>query len=224
MKAKFNNHSFPRSQIDGKLLCWLCTLSYKRAVAKARQEQTHAPGMTSKKRPSTDKQAQMKENHKKMRLDSSKQALPEIPDKIVRNSGMSMDPNSSDHMVAMTQLKEQIASLQKRLTQKDREMLAKDKHITELKGQNFQSENELRTKLKDQEKLYENKVDVLNKKLAGLLQEVAKLSKAKGKVTASSVATIAANSTATKDSGGSGTDSPNGQWGNVHSPTEFHLL
>lgn len=160
----------------------------------------------------------MKENHKKMRSDPSKQALPEIPDKIARNSGMSMDPNSSDHMVAMTQLKEQIASLQKRLTQKDREMLAKDKHITELKGKNFQSENELRVKLKDQEKLYAHKVEVLNKKLTNLLQEVARLSKTKNKVTTSSVAAAnaaaaaAAANAASKDSGGSGsgTDSPNG--------------
>lgn len=205
-------------QIDGKLLCWLCSLSFKRAVAKARQEQSHAPGMMAKKRPSTEKPGQMKENHKKIRSDSSKQALPEIPEKIARNSGMSIDPNSSDHMIAMTQLKEQIASLQKRLAQKDRELLAKDKHITELKGKNFQSENELRTKLKDQEKLYENKVKVLNEKVAGLLQDVAKLSKAnkgKGGTTNNisnnnSQVAVATAAAAAKDSGGSGTDSPNG--------------
>lgn len=162
------------------------------------------PQRLVKKRPSTDKQIQMKENHKKMqRTDPSKQVLPEIPEKIVRNSGASMDPNSSDHVIAMTQLKEQIASLNKRLQQKDRELLAKDKHITELKGMNFTSENELRTKLRDQEKLYESKLDVLSKKLSNLLKEVAQLSKAKGnKPIISSVA-------AGKDSSGSGTDSPN---------------
>lgn len=143
-----------------------------------------------------------------MRSDSQKQALPEIPDKIVRNSGMSMDPNSSDHMIAMTQLKEQIASLQKRIIQKDRELLGKDKHITELKGKNFQSENELRVKLKDQEKHNENKLRVLSERVADLLQQVARLSKVKGnKVSASSA--VSNNVTVTKDSGGSGTDSPN---------------
>lgn len=152
----------------------------------------------TKKRPSTDKQPvpsqnqqqqQIKENHKKMqRNDSSKQVLPEIPEKIARNSGVSIDPNSSDHVVAMTQLKEQIASLQKRLAQKDRELLAKDKHTTELKSKNFTSENEMRNKMKETERFYEAKIDVLNKKVSGLLKEVAQLSKntKKNMVTASS--------------------------------------
>lgn len=141
----------------------------------------------TKKRPSTDKQSvppqnqqqQIKENHKSkmQRNDSSKQVLPEIPEKIPRNSGASMDPNSTDHMVAMTQLKEQIASLQKRLTQKDRELLSKDKFMTELKSKNFTSENEMRNKMKETERFYEAKIDVLNKKVSGLLKEVAQLSK-----------------------------------------------
>lgn len=170
----------------------------------------------SKKRPSSDKpqqqQQQMKENHKKQhRSDAPKQVLPEIPEKIARSSGASIDPNSSDHVIAMTQMKEQIASLQKRLTQKDRELLGKDKHITELKSKNFTSENELRTKMRDTEKFYESKVDVLNKKVALLLKEVAQLSKGNKKGGGGGVSSGGvAVSVATKDSSsGSGTDSPN---------------
>lgn len=40
-----------------------------------------------------------------------------------------LDPNSSDHVVAMTQLKEQIASLQKQINQKDAQLLSKDKMV-----------------------------------------------------------------------------------------------
>lgn len=40
-----------------------------------------------------------------------------------------LDPNSSDHMVAMTQLKEQIASLKKQISQKDAILLSKDKMV-----------------------------------------------------------------------------------------------
>lgn len=40
-----------------------------------------------------------------------------------------LDPNSSDHVVAMTQLKETIASLQKKVQQKDMELLSKDKLV-----------------------------------------------------------------------------------------------
>lgn len=184
----------------------------------------------TKKRPSTDKQPvpqgnqqqqQIKENHKKIqRTDSSKQVLPEIPEKIPRNSGVSIDPNSSDHVVAMTQLKEQIASLQKRLAQKDRDLLAKDKQMTELKSKNFTSENEMRNKMRDTEKFYESKIDVLNKKVASLLKEVAQLSKSTKKgpsvrsgINSDTSSTVKENRTENSGSGsasgGSGTDSPN---------------
>lgn len=177
----------------------------------------------TKKRPSTDKQPvppqnqqQIKENHKKIqRNDSSKQVLPEIPEKIPRNSGVSMDPNSTDHMVAMTQLKEQIASLQKRLTQKDRELLAKDKFMTELKSKNFTSENEMRNKMKETEKFYEAKIDVLNKKVSGLLKEVAQLSKNTKKdrtvtsnTTMNNIVVSVKENSGSGSASGSGTDSP----------------
>lgn len=192
--------NFFNLQIDGKLLCWLCTLSYKRALAKARQVETER--RMTKKRPSTDKQQLKESSHKKShRQDISKPPLPEIPEKVAKNAGP-VDQNSSEHVVAI-QLKEQIASLQKKLQMKDRELLSKDKHITELKSQNFISENELRTKMKDAEKYYETKIDVLNKKVAGLLKEVAQLSKGVKKINSNN-----ANSVTAKDSGGSGTDSP----------------
>jgi len=187
------------SKVDGKLLCWLCTLSYKRALAKARQVESER--RMTKKRPSTDKQHLKESSHKKShRHDMSKQPLPEIPEKVAKNAPI--DQNSSEHVVAI-QLKEQIASLQKKLQMKDRELLSKDKHITELKSQNFVSENELRTKMKDAEKYYETKIEVLNKKVAGLLKEVAQLSKGIKKTNSNN-----SNSVAAKDSGGSGTDSP----------------
>lgn len=64
----------------------------------------------------------------------SKQQLPEIPEKVARiaNSGI-IDMNSSDHVVAMTELKETIASLQKQLLFKNKELLEKDKMVRYLK-------------------------------------------------------------------------------------------
>lgn len=195
----WKSNEFPYDfQIDGKLLCWLCTLSYKRALAKARQVTS---SRMTKKRPSTDKPPAKESSsaHKKPRPEITKPPLPEIPEKVAKNAG---PVDSSEHVVAI-QLKEQIASLQKRLVMKDRELLSKDKHITELKSLNFISENELRTKMKDSEKFYDTKIDVLNKKVAGLLKEVAQLSKGAKKNNSNNAITVAA-----KDSGGSGTDSP----------------
>lgn len=72
-------------QVDGKLLCWLCTLSLKRALDKARKSEADAR-LNKKRTSSSDKPHhhphQMKENHKKTRRgsDAPKQALPEIPE------------------------------------------------------------------------------------------------------------------------------------------------
>lgn len=58
------------------------------------------------------------------------------PNKLSRNNSGpgiirgELDPNSSDHVVAMTQLKEQIASLQKQLSLKDSQLLNKDKMVS----------------------------------------------------------------------------------------------
>lgn len=58
-----------------------------------------------------------------------------IPSKISRNNASpalirgELDPNSSDHVVAMTQLKEKIATLQKQLSIKDSQLLNKDKMV-----------------------------------------------------------------------------------------------
>ena len=40
-----------------------------------------------------------------------------------------VDPNSSDHIVAMTQIREQVATLQKQLNAKDQQLLAKEKQV-----------------------------------------------------------------------------------------------
>lgn len=53
------------------------------------------------------------------------------PIKITRMAGVHdpHDPNISDHVVAVTQLKETIANLQKQISQKDGQLLAKDRQV-----------------------------------------------------------------------------------------------
>jgi len=41
-----------------------------------------------------------------------------------------MDLNNSEHLVAVTQLREQMALLQKQLSKKDQELLEKDKKVS----------------------------------------------------------------------------------------------
>ena len=44
------------------------------------------------------------------------------------------DPNSSDHVVAVTQLKEKIANLQKQISIKESQLLAKDRQVSRFSG------------------------------------------------------------------------------------------
>lgn len=97
--------------------------------------------MAKKRSHNSDKtaQQQIKENNAKkiprneLNKGSSGVGSTEIAEKMARvaNSG-SIDPNSSDHVVAMTQLKETIASLQKKLTLKDKDLLQKDKAVKKI--------------------------------------------------------------------------------------------
>jgi hypothetical protein len=51
--------------------------------------------------------------------------------KVARMAGVHdpHDPNSSDHVVAVTQLKEKIANLQKQISIKESQLLAKDRQV-----------------------------------------------------------------------------------------------
>lgn len=58
-------------------------------------------------------------------------ALPP-PSKMHRNSHRHIDSNSADHVVVITELKEQIAMLQKQSNQKDYQLLNKEKFVRKL--------------------------------------------------------------------------------------------
>lgn len=49
--------------------------------------------------------------------------------------------------------------------------------LTELKGKNFEKENDMRNRLKEVERLHDMKVDNLNRKVAGLLKDLAVMKK-----------------------------------------------
>lgn len=65
---------------------------------------------------------------KKPRLDKSSNGSINVPTAAAGDAAH-LDITSGDHVVAMTQLKEQLAILQKQLAKKDQELLAKDKTV-----------------------------------------------------------------------------------------------
>lgn len=205
-KCAFDRHDDDK-KVDGKLLCWLCTLSYKRALAKTKQTDADRRAHLKKIASRSKKEQKLRSHNKRPeRIDVTKMPPQTdkdepLPAKIPRVD--QVDPNSSDHVVATTQLKEKIASLQKQLSAKDAQLLAKDRQITELKAKNFTSETELRNKMKNIEKEANDKIESLTGKVKSLQKELATLSKSTGNKKILNMAREKAETNS-----GSGTDSP----------------
>ncbi|GIY83754.1 protein FAM76A [Caerostris extrusa] len=190
-RSAFDRKDDSRKKVDGKLLCWLCTLAYKRALAKTKQNASrHSSSNKSGHHHSSS------QNHKRSLSHSSKSKSERSPSKkprteISKSSNGSLlptrfpfsdstllDTGTSDHVVAMHQLKEQIASLQKQLLVKDQQMLAKEKKKAgESKAAQGIIERELRLKIQSMQKSHGDIVEELQSKVRVLQKQVITLSK-----------------------------------------------
>nr|CAG4635329.1 EOG090X02IW [Artemia franciscana] len=192
-----------KRKFDGKLLCWECTTSYKKSKSKQADTTKHVAKLKEKSQHHHKKPKESGHNKRPNRPDVTKMILEEPsqqppPSKIQRLSTITRDPldiHSSEHVIAITDLKEQINSLQKQLSQKDQQLLAKEKQMTELKAAQFQLELDLRNRMKTVQREHELKVETMQQKIRNLQKEVNTLSK-KAKLVG-----------ATKENG-SGTESP----------------
>lgn len=123
-------------RVDGRLHCWLCRLSYKKALAKAKKlsendKNRHKKRSAEEALKSNSSQKMSGSGSSNNRHGMSKSSS-DVPEKIAKTVNSGLIPNSSDHVVAITQLKEQIETLQKKLVQKDSIILAKDKEVRQI--------------------------------------------------------------------------------------------
>ncbi|XP_036035060.1 protein FAM76A isoform X2 [Onychomys torridus] len=152
-----------RKKVDGKLLCWLCTLSYKRVLQKTKEQRRH---LSSSSRASH----QQKEQYSRLSGGSHYNSL--SPD-------LALDSPGTDHFVIIAQLKEEVATLKKMLHQKDQMILEKEKKITELKADFQYQESQTRAKMNQMEKTHKEVTEQLQAKNRELLKQAAALSKSK---------------------------------------------
>ena len=149
-------------KLDGKLLCWLCTISMKRALAKAKQNdasirhtnlthksstsssKAHLASSSQHKPPSKGSRdpsnlllglprdpSSLREG-KRPRLDSKSNGSKDS----TQTEGLGMRAATGDqfNVVAMSQLREQVTSLQKQVQKKEQELLEKDKKVLRCSG------------------------------------------------------------------------------------------
>ncbi|XP_078618859.1 protein FAM76A-like isoform X3 [Branchiostoma floridae x Branchiostoma japonicum] len=213
LRCAFDRKDDSKKKVDGKLLCWLCTLAYKRALQKAKKRKhadhghvsshsgshhnshhkdksKHHSGISTTlfSRSSTGHHHHHHHHH---HHSSNKKAKVE---KSTANGSASSselaDITSTDQMIAMTQLREEVASLKKQIEQKDKLLLEKEKKITELKAGQWETEKEMRNKIQNMQKNHQDAVESLQTKNRDLQKQISQLSSKKPKVTtAASAAT-----------------------------------
>uniref|UniRef100_A0A8D2AWM1 Protein FAM76B n=1 Tax=Sciurus vulgaris TaxID=55149 RepID=A0A8D2AWM1_SCIVU len=182
-QCAFDQKEEGRRKVDGKLLCWLCTSSYKRVLQKTKEqrkslESSHSNSSSSSlkgERPSHKFSAAMQNEtpKKKPKLESK----PSNEDSSSINQ--SADSGGTDNFALVSQLKEEVMSLKRLLQQRDRTILEKDKKLTELTADFQYQESNLRTKMNSMEKAHKETVEQLRAKNRELLKQVAALSKGK---------------------------------------------
>merc|ERR1719447_873399 len=169
--------AFDRGDNNHKLMCWACSQSYKRALAKTKHSDParHSTVFTKEK-----KRRKEKYMHSKM------PKRPDVTQVEVPNPGLTLPPNKApkrdngsdmDHMGEINTLKEKIISLEKQISSKNRELIAKDQEITQMKAKVFNEEKLIREKMKTMARLHDTKVTEMSDKLRSMQAELAKLRK-----------------------------------------------
>ncbi|XP_063498135.1 protein FAM76B isoform X7 [Symphalangus syndactylus] len=166
-QCAFDRKEEGRRKVDGKLLCWLCTLSYKRVLQKTK-EQRKSLG-SSHSNSSSSSLTEKDQHHPKHHHHHHHHHHPDV----------SADSGGTDNFVLISQLKEEVMSLKRLLQQRDQTILEKDKKLTELKADFQYQESNLRTKMNSMEKAHKETVEQLQAKNRELLKQVAALSKGK---------------------------------------------
>ncbi|MGH0179315.1 UNVERIFIED_CONTAM: hypothetical protein FKN15_006470 [Acipenser sinensis] len=178
-QCAFDRKEEGRRKVDGKLLCWLCTLSYRRVLQKTKEQRKGLDSLSPEqdqglwKQSHTASSIQNETPKKKPKLETK----PSNGDSSSINQ--SIDSGGTDNFILISQLKEEVMSLKRLLQQRDQTILEKDKKLTELKADFQYQESNMRTKMNNMEKAHKEAMESQQAKNRDLLKQVAALSKGK---------------------------------------------
>lgn len=197
LNCAFQKTTESREKVDGKTLCLLCTLSYKRILYKTKKGEKRPSGKDHKR----DRKDRRTKIAKTENNDSPKDGKPgsaaaaalerigsarNSPLTIALYSSMANDASSEpialeSHITELTELKEQVVNLKKQLQQKDQALIEKEKKLTELKADHWEKEKELRQKMVQMQKQQVERIEGLQTENRNLKKQIATLSKGKDK-------------------------------------------
>ncbi|XP_027004113.2 protein FAM76B isoform X2 [Tachysurus fulvidraco] len=205
-QCAFDRKEEGRRKVDGKLLCWLCTLSYRRVLQKTKEQRKglgsshsnssslsekehrhHHRHTTSHKLSSSlspeQEQRLWEQSHKSASIQKEtpkkKPKLELKPSNGDSSIAQSMDSGGTDNFILISQLKEEVMSLKRLLQQRDQTILEKDRKLTELKADFQYQESNMRLKMNNMEKAHKEAMEQQQAKNRELMKQVAALSKGK---------------------------------------------
>uniref|UniRef100_A0A671KI63 Protein FAM76B n=1 Tax=Sinocyclocheilus anshuiensis TaxID=1608454 RepID=A0A671KI63_9TELE len=191
-QCAFDRKDEGRRKVDGKLLCWLCTLSYRRVLQKTKEQRKGLGSSHSNSSSLSEKEHQRHHhNHQHHRHGSSHKNTNLFIGNPCKNAVLcmcagcrilslnSMDSGGTDNFILISQLKEEVMSLKRMLQQRDQTILEKDRKLTELKADFQYQESNMRVKMNNMEKAHKEAMEQQQAKNRELMKQVAALSKGK---------------------------------------------
>uniref|UniRef100_A0A3Q2TMR8 Protein FAM76B n=1 Tax=Fundulus heteroclitus TaxID=8078 RepID=A0A3Q2TMR8_FUNHE len=161
-QCAFDRKEEGRRKVDGKLLCWLCTLSYRRVLQKTKEQRK---GFGSSNSSSLNEKDHHSRSHKSSSIQKeTPKKKPKLEMKPSNGDSssitQSMDSGGTDNFILISQLKEEVMSLKRLLQQRDQTILEKDRKLTELKADFQYQESNMRVKMNQMEKAHKESMEL----------------------------------------------------------------
>lgn len=155
-----------RQKVDGKTLCLLCTISYKKTIHRKRSSSRDHSATLSEEKPRASK---------KPRVDL---VLHEPAQRsFSSNSNSQFEGVTSNHLVEVERLQTEIGSLKKQLVTKEQVLIEKDKMICALKAEGLEKDK----KYLNMQKMHTDAADFLKEEIKNLKRQVSVSAKGSSK-------------------------------------------
>ena len=176
-----------RKKVQGKTLCYLCTLKLKKTLYR---DKKRAPENGGSPEDSKDKKFKVSDSLSSdifQELDSKVYVkettppevdqLPGLGDLPSRDQRMVIETLQSENMFRIEELKDEIASLKRQIHSKDQALHEKEKDIHNLKAEIWEQEKDYKLKLSHSQNTSDEKILEFQETIADLKKQLAKASK-----------------------------------------------
>ena len=177
-----------RKKVQGKTLCYLCTLKLKKALYREKKKRPAENGndsSDSRKKVAGDplnsdifQDVEVKNEVKDEFTQDSDSLLPGFGDlPASHDQQIVIERLQSEHMFRIEELKDEIASLKRQLSQKDQALREKEKKIHGQKAEIWEQEKAFKQKLLNSKAILTEKTQEFQETITDLKKQLAKASK-----------------------------------------------